>query len=194
MLAALRYHFGHLLDFSGRDARQTFWYWFLFLFIVNMAAGFAMTIPLMAKTMASAFEVARTGNQAAMQAVVVDQIAGSMAPMVELSIALGVANLALMAAAFVRRLHDSGRSGVWAALAGAIYAGTLALSWTRIGEMTRMVHDAAANPQGVQAMAIQARMGWQGLIGYVPIIMIIGFGVLKSDPGANRFGADPVRF
>lgn len=29
MLEALRYHIRHLADFSGRDARQTFWYWFL---------------------------------------------------------------------------------------------------------------------------------------------------------------------
>jgi uncharacterized membrane protein YhaH (DUF805 family) len=34
MLASIKYNLSHLLDFSGRDARQTFWYYVLFLFIV----------------------------------------------------------------------------------------------------------------------------------------------------------------
>ena len=34
MLGAIKYNLANLTNFSGRDARQTFWYYVLFLVII----------------------------------------------------------------------------------------------------------------------------------------------------------------
>ncbi len=194
MLGAMRYHAQHLFDFTGRDARQTFWYWFLFLFIVNIAVGFAMSVPVTISAMSSAFEAAGSGDPEAARTAVMSQMAGAMRPMIVGGIVLGLANIVLIAAAFVRRLHDSGKPGLWALVAGVIYLASLWLSWAEADKVTAMMNEIASAGEPGGALAMQSRMGWQGLIGYVPLAMVIGFGLLKSDPGANRYGAEPVRF
>src|SRR5688500_6326199 len=79
MLDAIKYHFRHLTDFSGRDARQTFWYWMLFLFLINMAVSIAATVPMMVDMMSSAFAAAERGDDpVAAQQVALAQMAGSM--------------------------------------------------------------------------------------------------------------------
>lgn len=194
MLGAMQYHARHLFDFGGRNARQTFWYWFLFLFIVNIVVGLAMSVPMMASAMSTAFEGARSGDPQAAQAAVIAQMAGAMRPLLLGAIVLGFVNLLLMAAPFVRRLHDSGKSGLWAALAGAIYLASLWMSWSRADEAADVMRQIAATNDPARAMEIQSRMTWQNLLGYIPLIMVIGFGLLKSDPNTNRYGTEPVRF
>jgi uncharacterized membrane protein YhaH (DUF805 family) len=189
----MQYHARHVFDFAGRDARQTFWFWFLFLFIVNIAVGFAMSIPMTAAAMSTAFEGARSGHPEAVQAKMIGDMAEAMRPMLAGAIVLGLVNVVLIAASFVRRLHDSGKSGLWAALAGAIYLVSLWLSWTHADEAVALMSEAAAGGS-MGALEAQSRMGWQGLLGYVPMIMVIGFGLLKSGDGPNRYGEDAVRF
>ena len=194
MLGAMKYHAAHLFDFHGRDARQTFWYWFLFLFIVNIAVGVVISVPMTMSAMSTAMEATRSGDAQAAQAAMMAKMASSMRPVLIGGIVLGLVNILLLAAAFVRRLHDSGKPGIWAAIAGAIYLFSLWVSWDRADEMVAMMQQLsdASDPQG--AIAAQTRMAWQSLLGYIPIVMVIVFGVLKSDPGPNRYGEEPVRF
>jgi uncharacterized membrane protein YhaH (DUF805 family) len=194
MLDALKYHVRHLADFTGRDSRQTFWYWFLFLFIINIAAGIAMSLPMMATGIAAAFEGARSGDPQAVQAAVITQMAGYMRPLMMGAVVLGVVNLVLMAAPLVRRLHDSGKSGLWAAVAGVIYLVSLWMSWRNADAAIALMREMAAAGSAAERMEAQAHIVWQNLLGYVPLVMVIVIGVLKSDPGANRFGQEPVRF
>src|SRR5690349_16893488 len=121
MLAAIKYHFRHLTDFSGRDARQTFWYWFLFLFVVNIGVSMVATVPMMMEAMAMGFQAARSGNDAAVEAIVMERMASGMGSVVLVSLVLGVINLLLMAASMTRRIHDSGKSGLWAGVIGLLY-------------------------------------------------------------------------
>ena len=194
MWGAMKYHAAHLADFGGRDARQTFWYWFLFLFLLNMAIGLLMSVPMTMSAMATSMAAARGGDPAAAQAAMMSQMAESIRPMIMVGIVLGLINIALIAASFVRRLHDSGKSGLWAAFAGLIYLGTLAMSWASADEVVAMMRHAAASGSAHPGMAMPAQLGWQSVIGYVPIVIVIVFGVMKSDPGANRYGEAPVRF
>jgi uncharacterized membrane protein YhaH (DUF805 family) len=194
MLGAMKYHAGHLFDFGGRDARQTFWFWFLFLFILNIAIGMAMSLPMTISAMSTAFEGARTGDPAAAQAAMMNQMADSMRPLIVGGIIIGLFNVVMMAAALVRRLHDSGKSGVWAALTGAIYLASLALSWFTADEIVAMMREAAAAGGPQTGLGMPVQLGWQSLLGYVPMIMVIVVGVLGSDPGPNRYGEEPVRF
>jgi hypothetical protein len=51
MLGAIKYNLSHLLDFSGRDARQTFWYYVLFLVMLDIAdRGRSSAFPLMSRS------------------------------------------------------------------------------------------------------------------------------------------------
>ena len=193
MFGALKYHARRVFDFSGRDARQTFWYWFLLVFIVNLAVGIAMSVPMMGSGMATALAGARDGDPQAAQAAMMAEMASYMRPLMLGGIVLGLFNLVLMAAPFVRRLHDSGKSGIWAAIAGLIYLASLWLSWSNADQIVAMTQQmAVATPS--ERIAMQAEMARQSLLGYIPLIMVIVFGVLKSDPGPNRFGEEPVRF
>ena len=178
MLGAMRYHAAHLFDFAGRDARQTFWYWFLFLFILNIVVGLAMSVPMMLEAMGTAMAAARTGDAAAAEAAVAVQMAGSLKPMLLAAIALGVVNVVLIAAAFVRRLHDSGKSALWAVIAGAIYFVSLGLTWTHAEEAMAMMQEMAATTDPARTLELQSRMAWQNLLGYLPLAMVIGFGML----------------
>jgi uncharacterized membrane protein YhaH (DUF805 family) len=58
MLGAIKYNLANLFNVSGRDARQTFWYYVLAIVVLHIAASMAISIPMMATAMASAFEAA----------------------------------------------------------------------------------------------------------------------------------------
>jgi uncharacterized membrane protein YhaH (DUF805 family) len=194
MLGALRYHVRHLADFTGRDARQTFWYWFLFLFILNIAISFVATLPTMIDAMAIGYQASQAGQPEAAEAMIAERMGEHVTTLVGVSIALGVFNLTMIAAAFVRRLHDSGQSGIWAILAGLIYLVSLYLAWAGAGDAAALMEQMAAAQDPSVPIGLHSRMAWQNLLGYVPIVMVIGFGLLRSEPEANRFGEAPVRF
>jgi uncharacterized membrane protein YhaH (DUF805 family) len=59
MWGAMKYHTAHLADFNGRDARQTFWYWFLFVFLLNMAVGLLTSLPATMSAMTASMSAAR---------------------------------------------------------------------------------------------------------------------------------------
>ena len=58
MLGAIKYNLKHLLDFSGRDARQTFWYYILFLVVLQFLVGMIAIIPSMVTIMGDTFTAA----------------------------------------------------------------------------------------------------------------------------------------
>lgn len=193
MLAAIRYHVRNLANPRGRDARQTYWFWFLFVFLLNVAASLVMTVPMLVSVIASGLEVARSGDQAAAESLMLGEMSGNVRQMMAMSAVLGCMNLALMATALVRRLHDSGNTGLWALVAGAIYLASLALGWSRADDAATLMRELAATSDPSQAIAVQTRMAWDALIGYVPLIMVVVFGLLRSEPGPNRYGEEPLR-
>lgn len=195
MLQAVRYHLSHLADFSGRDARQTFWYWFLALFILNIVVGLAMSLPATISATTTALEATRNGGDpAAAQAAAMAGMAGSMRSMIIAGIVLGLVNVVLLAAALVRRLHDSGQSGLWAALVGAIYLFSLWQNWSSADQMVEVMRQMSSASNPASAVEAQAQLARQSLLGYVPVVLVIVIGLLRSTPGQNRFGEVPVRF
>lgn len=191
---ALLYHFRHLADFAGRDARQTFWFWFLFLFIINIAVSTIATVPMMIEAVQTGMEAARSGDPGSAEATMMADMSDQMGFMMEVGIVIGLFNAAMMAAPFVRRLHDSGKSGIWAAIAGAIYLASLVMAWLRADDVAAMMQQMSTKADSAEILELQSQLMWQSLLGYVPLIIIVVFGVLGSDPGPNRFGEEPVRF
>ena len=85
MWGAMKYHAAHLADFTGRDARQTFWYYVLFLFIIQVVAGMAMAIPLIAGVFRGIVAASRAGvtdqqQVAAMMTAQVSEFTQNMLP------------------------------------------------------------------------------------------------------------------
>ncbi len=193
MLAAIRHNLRNLANFSGRDARQTFWFYVLFLFIVYMVVSMLVTIPVMVSAMSGAFEGAQSGmSEQAMQARIVDEMGGIMDVSVTLGLVASLAMVVLLAASFVRRIHDSGHSGWWALLAVVPQVAAAIHMFTIADEMREFMVMAIDPSRAEEMLARQQELMAFGLIGYIPLIVIVVFGVMRSTDGANRYGEEPV--
>lgn len=194
MLGAIRYNLANLMNFNGRDARQTFWYYVLAIVLLRFLAGLAISIPLMVNTFGSAMHAARSGVEPEVfQRQISDQTIAMMEQMQWLSIGIGVISGGLLLAALVRRLHDSDHAGWWAAIPASLYAYSLWRIPAQIHQATELLtHMNTGNPPNPIAM-MQDQVG-NVAIGWLPLIIVIVIGVLKSTPGPNRFGDSPVSF
>src|SRR6478736_4174803 len=103
MLGAIKYNLTHLLDFSGRDARQTFWFYVLFLFLVNIAIGTVLGIVMVASLMGPVIDAAQSGaSEEAMGVMMGAKMGGFMRSILGYSVASNALMIVLLAASFVR--------------------------------------------------------------------------------------------
>lgn len=119
ILASIRYNFARLLLFSGRETRAQFWPYAIFLFVLEMAVGMLLLVPVMLdmfvrmqRYMIEHPEGLPT--QSYPGAAVLPP--GLMPDMSIVTVPMAVLNLLfalLVAAAVVRRLHDRDKSGWW---------------------------------------------------------------------------------
>ena len=195
MGGAIKYNLTHLLDFSGRDARQTFWFYVLFLFLVNMAIGLVVMVPFMAELISTVVAAAQTGDQVAVETAMADQMGKMMASMLWVGVVTTALNALLLAAAFTRRLHDSSLSGWWGLLPLGLQAAATWYTSSRIDELTVLVAQTMQRTTDPQAaMMAQSQMSSQSLIGWLPIIALAILGTRKSTVGPNRYAEEPVSF
>ena len=190
MLQAIKYNLSHLTDFSGRDARPTFWYYVLFLVIVQFALSFAVSIPLAGAMVGDAVVASQQGiGEQAVQARMMERVGGMMRASMWLSVFTTLLMLGLIVAAFTRRLHDSGKPGWIAAIIAVIQIFVVILTVTSIDEMVSV---AARLQEGESSMAaMQGRFLAQSLLAWVPTILVLVFGVWPSTKGENRYGPQP---
>lgn len=194
MLGAIKYNLSNLTNFSGRDARQTFWYYVLMIVVLRFAAGMVVTIPMMVSTFTSAFEAARVGVEpAAFQQQINAQTIAMMEQLQWLTIGIGVISGLLLLAALVRRLHDSDHSGWWATLPAVLYTYALWNVPRQVRQaaeiMTSMDPDNPPNPLAMmQGQVANMAITW------LPLVVVIVIGSLKSSPGPNRYGDASVSF
>jgi uncharacterized membrane protein YhaH (DUF805 family) len=194
MLGAIKYNLANLANFSGRDARQTFWYYVLAIVVVQFAAGMAITIPMMVDGFSTAFQAAQGGmDAAALEQQMNAQIMGKMQDMMWISMGISVVCALLLVSALVRRLHDSNNSGWWAALPFGLYAYVLSRTPAQMDRAMEMM-DSASSGTPPDPMAMLQGQATDTLIAWLPYLVVIIIGVLKSTPGPNRFGDSPVSF
>lgn len=191
MLGAIKYNLANLTNFNGRDARQTFWYYVLFLVVMQVGVGIIAAIPLYMDIFSSAFHAAGSGaSEEQMQAMMFANMAGQLKTQVWISAGLGLVMTALFVAAFVRRLHDAGYTGWIALVPVATYLFSLGYNVTNIDNV--MAAMSSGNLQ--QTMSMEQQMIGPGLVSYIGFIVVIVFGVFKSQEGPNQYGDAPVRF
>jgi uncharacterized membrane protein YhaH (DUF805 family) len=198
MLEAIKHGLGNLLNFHGRDARQAFWYYVLFVYLVTIAITMLVTIPMMAQAfMAAVRETIAAGQssdpqavQMQAQAAMMRSMSGMMSSVTTVSMVVNLAMLALLAAGFVRRLHDSDLSGLWAVIPGAMQLANVAIApglmQQMMASMTQTMNHPGDGTAGIQAM--QGSIGLASMLGWGALLIIVVLGVRKSTRGPNRFG------
>ncbi|MCJ2177714.1 DUF805 domain-containing protein [Novosphingobium album (ex Hu et al. 2023)] len=195
MIEAIRHNLSSLTNFSGRDSRSTFWFYVLFLAIIQLVTTFGVSIVAGGAMAVDVFQSARGGaDQAAIQQQMIERMAGLIQLTMWMSVVLSIVMTLLLAAAFARRLHDSGNSGWIAALAVVLQLLSIVLTIGMIGEMVSFITSMKLNdPSAMQAAAQMQRSKYalQGLLGWVPLLIVIIFGVWPSSDGDNRYGPEP---
>lgn len=180
-------HFRRLPDFSGREDRASFWPYAALVFVIDTAAGMAVFIPIMRRAMVEMETYAREhpdqvtvtsgpGHYSmsvhGYQGSLFDK--GSIATYLAVTFGLGIV---LLAAAVTRRLHDSGRSGLWALMPIPFIAYSSVM-------MPGMMASA-----GQPNMAVFTSLFVSNLLYMASLIWLIVMLATASQAGANRYGA-----
>ncbi|MBO9671443.1 MAG: DUF805 domain-containing protein [Sphingobium sp.] len=194
MFGAIKYNLSNLVNFSGRDARSTFWYYVLFVVILRFAGGIAISLPMTVRATAAAMEAAQArADVATINAKMMTLVAETMPMVVWLGVALALVTALLLAASIVRRLHDIGMSGWLVLIPAGLQGVVLAQAPAAIARVKEALarFDGSTAPDPATMMQGQSTMV---LLGWLPALFIIVVGLIKSNDGPNRFGEAPVRF
>lgn len=191
MIAAIKYNLANLTNFKGREGRSAFWFYFLFLAIIQIMISIVISMVMTAPMMADVFEAAKQGlSEAEMQKRMFSRLSGMMRTSVWASVASTLVLTGLLVASFTRRLHDSDKPGWIAGLTALIQFAALGMAVASVDKVAEMMIIAQSGDM-VKLQEAQASVMLNGMLGYVPLLLIIVFGVWPSSDGANRYGAEP---
>lgn len=194
-------HLTGLIDFQSRENRQPFWLWILIVYIVQFVVMIIAMIPIMTTwfdQMMPALQADphRFDNdpQAMMQLMV-----PMMRNVITMTVVSATLFFVLSAAAVVRRLHDSNRSGWWSLpyYAMQVISPVFMLSFfpryfTMMASLQPGSQPDVTNPAFQQATQSMALMSLVNLLGFAVLVMMIVLLVLPGAVGPNRFGDDPL--
>lgn len=191
MLEAIKYNLSNLTNFHGRDARATFWWYVLFLVVAQFVVGMIASLPLVISTMGSAYDAAQSGVDAAqMEAQMMAGMADSIGTSMWISAFTAIATALLLLASFVRRLHDAGFSGYLAAIPMITQATSFWASIDSIDAVKELMRSAGSAVE-LQQMQSEITLSWVNYVGWAGFLVVIGFGIIKSQDGANQYGEEP---
>ncbi|EIZ80045.1 hypothetical protein WSK_1412 [Novosphingobium sp. Rr 2-17] len=196
MIEAIGFNFRNLLNFNGRDSRSTFWFYVLFLVIFYFGISFALSLVgggMMAVNMVQDAQAGST-DQAVVMKGVGHSMSRLMAASMWFSAAMSILASLLLVASFARRLHDSDKPGWIAVVVIGLYLVSVAVTISMIGEFAGIFEKIDfSNPQASQQLMVaqQRSITLRGLLGYIPILAVIVFGVWPSSDGDNRYGPEP---
>lgn len=195
MIEAIRHNLSNLANLAGRDSRSTFWFYVLFLFIIQFAISMTLTMLAGGAMVADIFHAARNGaDETVMQQQMMARMGGMMRVSMWGSMLLSLAMTALLTASFTRRLHDSGKPGWIAAIAVVLQLVAIGLSVGMVDDMANLFATMKLDdPKAMQATiaARQSQYAFKGAVGWIPTMMIVIFGIWPSTDGDNRYGAEP---
>jgi uncharacterized membrane protein YhaH (DUF805 family) len=195
-------HLTGLIDFQSRENRQPFWLWILIVYIVQFVVMIIAMIPIITTwfdQMMPALQADphRFDNdpQAMMQLMV-----PMMRNVITMAVVSATLFFVLSAAAVVRRLHDSNRSGWWSLpyYAMQVISPVFMLSFfpryfTMMASLQPGSQPDVTNPAFQQATQSMALMSLVNLLGFAVLVMMIVLLVLPGTVGPNRFGDDPLQ-
>ncbi|MGB7374616.1 DUF805 domain-containing protein [Pontixanthobacter sp.] len=194
MLKAIRHNLKNLTNIHGRDGRKVFWLYLLFVVILNIAISLLASIPMMVAAMNAGFEVAQTGDSAAAEAAIFEQVVQYAPTAVWISFVVAILNIVLLFASFIRRTHDTGLPGLIVAIPLVIHLVWMFISYRQIDGIEETMRAAVAAETGAAVAAeqsMQAGMIAQDLLGWLALIIVMLVGIMKSQQGANAYGEGP---
>lgn len=196
-------HLTRLFDFSGRENRQPFWLWILIVYGVQTAASMIIMVPMMlsmsrSTAMLAQYDQAYLDQHPEVASRVMMGVMGSFfRNIMVFSGVMALLLFVLVAAAVVRRLHDTNRSGLWALPLAVTQLATLGSYLVIIPRFFTKVVALGPNPppdavNGVFAAIVPlfALTFLLGIVGFVLMIMLIIFLATRGTIGPNRYGDD----
>jgi uncharacterized membrane protein YhaH (DUF805 family) len=194
-------HLTGLFDFKGRENRQPFWLWVLITYAAQYVVGTLISIPLMMVSFQSMQPI--FGHDSKYFDQHPEMMMRAVEPMFRwgmiVNAVLMLAMFVLLAAATVRRLHDSDRSGWWASPVFAIQIAIPIMFATIFPAMFETFSKARPNMSQAETSATfdptmqSFALLWSvGMLGFLLTIVLIVFLVLPGTVGPNRFGDDPL--
>lgn len=197
-MSLLGRHLTGLADFSGRENRQPFWLWILIVYIAQTVISMLIMIPMMISLMGPMMQ----GDPSRFDGhpeLVMQMMMPLMRSMMIFAVVLGLVWISLVAAAATRRLHDSERSGWWAAPVLAlhiamplVYATMFPRFFAAMGKIRDGMTPDQANAVMLPAMQPMMWLSVIGMIGFVMMVVLIVFLCQPGTNGPNRYGADPL--
>jgi len=190
----LKIGFGGLLRFSGRDPRRQFWPWFAFVYLAMTVIGMVGMIPVMSGIFLQMQRVAREHPEdvtvvqgPASYAVSVQGHGAEFMPnLTPFLVAMGVSlvlMVGLLAAAVTRRLHDSGKPG-WLGLMPLPF---FIAPFYIMPKFFSMMGTGQEPPVDLILLLMVNNLSYFVVLGLMVILL-----VLKSTPGPNRYGPEPL--
>lgn len=127
MRNTIKWHLAHLTRFTGREARGVFWPYVGMVVLFQIALSWVLMIPVVmvvARNLQDFVQIQEDqmamGADAGSAAVAAEQMQAHLLPLfgwiMLLSAVMFAVVLVLLSAAVARRLHDSGRAGIWGLL------------------------------------------------------------------------------
>ncbi|MXO90252.1 DUF805 domain-containing protein [Pontixanthobacter aquaemixtae] len=192
MFAAIGYNLKRLFDVKGRDGRRTFLLYALAVVLLNILVMLAVIFPAMAAVFTEVSSAAKSGPEAieaaALDAMIQRGVPGTM---VRTSLALGLLNIILLSAAFVRRSHDSGLPGLILVVPLAIHLVWMFFAFRQVDGLSSSMRAAADIKQAGGGAGLQTAMIAQDAIGWVAVLTVLAIGMIKSQPSPNQYGDVP---
>ena len=182
-------HLKSLFKFSGRESKGQFWPWAGIVFALVTISALAVTGPAIMTSISRMQEFARAHpEQATVMSgpgyyqIRIDGVHPELAPdlgmmIPALALVMG-ATVLLLAAAVARRLHDTGRTGLWGLMPLPFLLGG-------IGLMQGLFHDVSKGGFDGGAFMLVLLNNMIYLASLAALIVLLA---LPGSPGANRFG------
>jgi uncharacterized membrane protein YhaH (DUF805 family) len=173
MFAAVGSVYANMFNFSGRARRAEYWWFFLFIILMNVALSGGFTF----WALTQAPSLLAQGGEAALEALVLQYES-----LVLVASAVGVAVMVFAVfipqlAVTVRRLHDTGRSGWWIFKPFLVCVVAIAAV---------MVAAVILGPAAIGLLTMASLIPIACNIWYIVVMC------LPSERGENRFGPDPI--
>jgi uncharacterized membrane protein YhaH (DUF805 family) len=187
IFASIRHCLANLLRFSGRDTRQRFWPYAIFIVLLAWAISYVVMLPELMRMFG---EIARVAAEQPDPNMTPEQIEatvyGAMPDFGFILLVTFIVNLvaaALLAAAAARRLHDCDRTGLWALLPlPSLVAGYL---------LAPRDFRQAMRVEELDGLRLQIPAMMNSVLLWGLLILLIVLMAQAGTEGPNRFGPPP---
>lgn len=174
---AIKHGLANLANFAGKDNRPTFWWWVLFVVVVTFGINMIASIGFVASSVGGAMSAAAQGaDEAQIEVEMMQSMADGLVTQSWVGIVISFLALALIIAAFARRIRDAGLPAFLAIIPVITAVVSSYFSIQLVQEMSQLM--AAGDLNAVEEMT--ATSATTGLLGWLGYLVVIGLGLMPS--------------